>query len=477
MQLAPHPYQAKAIQMMCTQPGSAMLLDPGMGKTSIALAAHCVLQHHGKIKATLVIAPIRPMYLTWPNEIKKWDQFKHLTVSIIHGTPAQRLAAMRKPADIYLINPENVAWLEALLCIGAQYRGGDRCPSRLFGVEPTMLIVDESTRFKNARSMRFKALAKLLPQFPRSHILTGTPMPQTIEDLFAQFQIVDGGQRLGRYITHFRKQFMDSETIRIGGGRTIEKWHARRDALPALTAKIADVSMRLQAEDYLQMPKLTHNIIRVQLPAAVRKVYNALADDLVAKTSGGATLTAASAAAAVMKLRQITNGWAYGEESSVHLHNAKLDALADLVEEQSGSPIIVAVAFLHEVPAIREALKAVLPAGTAVPYLGGGVSRHNADQIVDAWNRGAYPVLLVHPTSVSHGLNLQAGGHAACWFGLTWNSEEHDQLNARVYRQGQDKPVVIHYLTAQDTVDEDIAQALASKSDVQASILNSLKKA
>jgi SNF2 family DNA or RNA helicase len=474
MQFAPHPYQVKAIQMMAMKDGSAMLLDPGMGKTSIALAAVCVLQAHKAIEAALVIVPIRPMTLTWPNEVKKWEQFSHLRVSIIHGTPAQRLAAMAKPADVYLINPENVAWLADSTKMGS-WAVGD--PLACFAVKPAMLIVDESTRFKNASSKRFKALKTLLPYFTRAHILTGTIMPQSIEDLFAQFQIVDGGERLGRYITHFRKQFMDSETIRIGGGRTIEKWHARRDALPLLTAKIADVSMRLQAEDYLTMPKLSHNIIPVQLPPAVRKVYNALADDLVAKTSAGATLTAASAAAAVMKLRQITNGWAYGEEESVHLHDAKLDALADLVEEQSGSPIIVAVAFLHEVPAIRAALKSVLPEGTEIPYLGGGVSRFQADVITTLWNAGEVPVLIVHPTSVAHGLNLQAGGHALVWFGLTWNSEEHDQCNARVYRQGQSKPVVIHYLTAKDTVDEDIAKALATKTSVQASVLNSLKKA
>ena len=461
MNFAPHPYQVKAISMMCQQAGSAMLLDPGMGKTSIALAAVCVLQAHKAIEAVLVIAPIRPMYLTWPNEIKKWEQFRHLRVSIIHGTEAQRFAAMNKPADVYLINPENVAWLA----------------KHFWHVSaPDMLIVDESTRFKNARSLRFKALQTILPKFTRAHILTGTPMPQTIEDLFAQFQIVDGGQRLGRYITHFRKQFMVAESIRIGGGRTIDKWHPKEGAADMVVAKIADVSMRLAAEDYLTMPKLTHNVIPVQLPAAVRKVYNDLSDDLVAKTSAGATLTAASAAAVVMKLRQITNGWAYGEEGSVHMHDAKLDALADLVEEQSGSPIIVAVAFLHEVPAIREALKSVLPAGTRVPYLGGGVPRAEANDIVDRWNYGEYPVLIVHPTSVAHGLNLQAGGHALVWFGLTWNSEEHDQCIARVYRQGQTKPVVIHYLTAQDTVDEDIAQALASKTDIQASVLNRLKK-
>ena len=462
------PFQAKATSLMCQKPGTAMLLDPGMGKTAIALAALTVLQHHKLIDAMLVIVPIRPMYLTWPNEVKKWAQFQHLKVSIIHGTPQQRVNAMAAKADVYLINPENVAWLvehskDYLLTLGC------------FGTPPKMLVVDESTRFKNARSLRFKALKTILPCFDRAHILTGTPAPQSIEDMFAQMQIVDGGDRLGRFITHFRKQFMYPETIRIGGGRTIEVWHPLANAAEKVAMKIADVSLRLQAEDYLTMPKISFNIIPVELPAAARKVSVKLADDLVAKTEGGTTLTAVTAAAAVMKLRQITNGWAYHEEGSAQVHTAKVDALADLVEEQQGTPLLVAVAFLHEVEAIREALKGVLPAGQGVPYLGGGVSRAEADRIVAEWNAGNLPVLLAHPTSVAHGLNLQAGGHAVCWFGLTWNLEEHVQFNARVYRQGQTKPVVVHYLTAKDTVDEDIAKALASKADVQASILNRLK--
>jgi SNF2 family DNA or RNA helicase len=294
--------------------------------------------------------------------------------------------------------------------------------------------------------------------------------------MFAQMQIVDRGQRLGRFITYFRKSYMESETIRVGGGRTVEKWYPREGAHIEMAAKIKDVSLRLQAEDYLTMPAIRYNRIRVELPAAVRKVYNKLSDDLVSETRNGVTLTAATAAAAVMKLRQIVNGWAYHEGGSEFLHNNKVSALCDLVEEQQGTPILVAVAFLHEVPAIQEALKTVLPAGTKVPYLGGGVTRTQADAIVAEWNRGELPVLLAHPTSVAHGLNLQAGGHSVCWFGLTWSLEEHIQFNARVYRQGQTKPVVIHYLTAADTVDEDIAQALADKSDVQAAILNRLKE-
>ena len=466
MLFTPHPYQTKAIKMMCQNEGSAMLLDPGMGKTSIALAAITVCRKHKAIESALVIAPLRPMRLTWPAEIAKWDQFKHLRVSIVHGTPAQRIAAAQAPADIYIINPENIDWL-------AETFGGVLWAG--WGTPPGMLIVDESTRFKNPQSKRFKALQALLPRFQRRHILTGTPMPQSIEDLFSQFQVVDKGARLGRYITHFRKQFMLPETVFIGGGRTIQKWHARRDSLELIAGKIADVSMRLQAEDYLTMPPISYNIIPVELPKPVRKAYNALSDDLVALLESGETLTSPTAAAAAMKLRQIVNGWAYHEGGSVQLHTAKTDALADLVEEQSGTPLLVAVAFLHEVPAIREALKSVLPVGTIVPYLGGGVTPGAADIIVDEWNEGAYPVLLVHPTSVSHGLNLQAGGHAVCWFGLTRSLEEHIQLNDRVYRQGQTKPVVIHYLTAKDTIDEAMAIALATKSSVQASILNHLK--
>jgi SNF2 family DNA or RNA helicase len=464
MQYNPLPFQQKAISLVCDKPGSALLLDPGMGKTAVTLAAHCVLQFHDLIQATLVIVPLRPMYLTWPAEVAKWDQFKHLKVSIIHGSAAQRLAAIEKKADIYLINPENVAWLVAMLngSLG------------LFGNIPGLLAVDESTRFKNGQSVRFKALKTILPLFPRRTILTGTVAPQGIEDLFAQMQIVDDGKRLGKFITHFRRLFMYSTPLRIGGGRTIDEWHVRPGAAQMITAAIKDVALRLQAEDYLTMPAITYNVIPVELPKAVRSVYKSLADDLVAQV-GDQKLTAVTAAAATMKLRQITNGWAYNETGSVHVHDAKLDALADLVEEQSGTPLLVAVAFLHEVPAIREKLASVLPKGTNVPYLGGGVSRTQADATVEAWNKGEVPVLLVHPTSVAHGLNLQAGGHAVCWFGLTWNLEEHIQTNARVYRQGQTKPVVIHYLTAKDTVDEDIAKALVDKSDLQSAILNRLK--
>ena len=455
MNYAPHPYQINAIQTMCANPSAALFLDPGLGKTSITLAAFTMLKEAGAVKSMLVIAPIRPMNLVWPNEIAKWADFNGLTFSIVNGTPKQREAALDVKADIYLINPENIAWL-------AQ----QNVPAGL----PDMLVVDESTRFKNPASVRFKALKLILDKFSRRYILTGTPAPQSVQDLFAQSYILDGGARLGRFITHFRKQFCNPELIYIAGGRTITKWNPKPEAAELIYKMLNGIALRLRAEDYLTMPALTMNTVEVELPAAARVAYKAMERDLFTTLGNGTNLTAASAAAAVMKLRQIVNGWAYSEEGSELVHEAKLEALAELVEEQQGQPTLVAVSFLHEVQAIRDTL-----GDQSIPYLGGGVSAKEADTIVARWNRGELPVLLAHPTSVAHGLNLQAGGHAVCWFGLTWALEEHEQFNCRVYRQGQKRPVVIHYIIVKDSVDESILAALKSKSSAQSAILERLK--
>jgi len=456
-QYAPHPYQLRAIQLMCSEPGACLFLDPGMGKTSITLAGFTVLKEHGAVNAMLVVAPRRPARLTWPQEVAKWADFNHLRVSLVLGSEAERIKAMGVEADIYVINPENTRWL-----------AGRRISA--FANVPDMLVVDESTKFKNAQSVRFKELKPLLPKFVRRYILTGTPAPQAVEDLFGQTFLVDEGQRLGRFVTHFRKQFCDPTEVFIGGGRTITKWHAKKNAPELVYHRLNDIAMHLKAEDYLQMPDLSYNNIPVELPRAARAAYEGLAGELYAKLSSGTVLTAPNAAAVNMKLRQITNGWVYSETGSVPMHDAKLEALVDLVEQQQGTPLLVAVAFLHEVPAIREAL-----GDKSIPYLGGGVSDKEADRIVADWNAGKLPVLLAHPSSVAHGLNLQAGGHAVCWFGLTWALEDYLQFNRRVYRQGQDHPVVIHHIVAAGTVDESIAEALQNKDDVQSAILNSLK--
>ena len=453
---APHPYQLRAIQLMCSEPGACLFLDPGMGKTSITLAAITVLQEHKAIKAVLVIAPRRPMLLTWRQEAAKWADFAHLRVVCVTGSEAQRVKAMAEPADIYVINPENVRWL-----------AGRRLES--FKNVPDMLVVDESTKFKNATSVRFKELKPMLSKFARRYILTGTPAPQSVQDLFGQVLIVDEGQRLGKFVTHFRKQFCNGEDVYIGGGRTITKWTAKANAPELVYHRLHDIAMHLKAEDYLQMPDLSYNNIAVELPRAARAAYEGLAGELYTLLKSGAALTAPNAAAARMKMRQVTNGVAYTEGDTELIHSAKLEALADLVEQQQGTPLLVAVAFRSEVDAIRQALSA------HVPYLGGGVSDKEADRIVADWNAGELPALLAHPNSVAHGLNLQAGGHSVAWFGLTDSLEDYIQFNRRVYRQGQEHPVVIHHIVAAGTVDESIAEALQNKADVQSAILDSLK--
>jgi SNF2 family DNA or RNA helicase len=323
--------------------------------------------------------------------------------------------------------------------------------------------------------VRFKALREHLGKFARRYILTGTPTPQSIEDLFSQAYICDEGAALGKFITRFRREFCMPESVHVGGGRVIQKWHPKKDAADRVYARVNGMALRLKAEDHLTMPKLIFNRIEVELPAPARAQYNTLAKDLFLATGGGLTMAPANAAACLMKLRQLVNGTAYAEteertQATVAIHTAKLDALADLVEEQQGTPLLVAVSFLHEVEAIRARL-----GDAAIPYLGGGVSAKAADDVVARWNRGELPVLLVHPTSVAHGLNLQAGGHCVAWFGLTWNLEEYDQLNRRVYRQGQTKTVVIHHIVARDTVDGAILDALQAKSSAQQAILNVLK--
>jgi SNF2 family DNA or RNA helicase len=425
-----------------------------MGKTAVTLAAFSLLRDFHAVTRLLVIAPVRPLRLVWRQEVAKWSDFAGLRVALAHGTAQERADALRSDADVYLINPENVAWLVSGLKAGTVKMQAD------------MLAVDESTKFKNWTSVRMKALKEILPRFKRRYILTGTPAPQHIEDLFSQTYIMDQGQRLGRFITYFRKEYFVEEPQR-GGYST---WMPKFDTEARIFAKLNGVAMRLNSKDYLAMPERTENVIRVELPPVARKAYDQMERTFFVEMQEGA-VTAANAAAASMKLRQFANGWVYGTGGAgVKVHDAKIEALSDLVEEQAGQPLLVAVAFLHEVEAIRAAL------GYAVPYLGGGVSHAAADAIVADWNAGKLPVLLAHPSSVAHGLNLQAGGHALVWFGLTWSLEEKLQMESRVWRQGQKRGVVFHYIIAADTIDELIVERLNEKDAAQSRLFDSLKR-
>jgi SNF2 family DNA or RNA helicase len=451
-QYTPHPYQLRAIQWLCEPvPGRALFLEPGLGKTSITLAALSVLLGRGHAKRALVVAPLRPTYLVWPAEARKWEDFRGLQVRNLHVLkPADRAATVAGPGQIDLINYDGLRWLVPLLAKGNPY---------------DVVVFDESTKLKHTNTERFKTLKPLLPTFARRWLLTGTPAPRGLEDLFGQVYCGDLGERLGKFITHFRRTYFHELPQR--GGYSL--WTPKPGAQQTIEAKLSDFALTMQAEDYLQMPPLLVNDILVTLPAGARRTYEELERDFFAEVASG-KVTAANAAVAAGKLRQIVGGQVYDASRTAHsVHDEKLRALADLIEEQSGSPLLVAVAFQHEVDAICQFLKQDLP------YLGGGVSAARATQIADDWNAGKLPVLLAHPTSVAHGLNLQAGGHAVCWFSLTWNLEEYTQFNARVYRQGQERTVVIHHLLAEDTIDQRVAAVLADKDKRQRSIMEALK--
>jgi SNF2 family DNA or RNA helicase len=465
----PRPYQLDAIKRGLALPAFALFLDPGMGKTSSTLEIVRELIQSKQHKSALVIAPIRPARYTWPAETQKWAQFNNLRVSLVLGSLKQRRAALRAPAEIYVINPENVQWLYDELA-------AEQDPAaRRQWFTPTILVVDESTKFKNPQAKRFKALKDMLPLFKRRYILTGAPAPQSLQDLWSQVYLLDAGARLGRSITAFRKRFFD-EVIPFPGA-SFSEWVLREGADVEIFDRIAPLSIRLDSREHLAMPELVINKVDVELPEGAARVYAKLERDFVAGIADG-KVTAANAAAASMKLRQIANGTVYytdeeaGQGGAVgEVHDAKIEALVDLVEEQSGQPLLVAVAFKHEVVRIREAI------GGDVPYLGGGVPTKEADDIIASWNRGEIPVLLAHPTSVAHGLNLQSGGHSLAWFGLSWSLEEYIQMNGRVWRQGQKSPmVIVHHIIARNTIDEAIVAALDRKDATQAGLFATLKR-
>jgi len=452
----PHPYQLHAAQHALNNPGAALFLEPGLGKTAISLAVVSVLKRERVTKGVLVIAPLRVCFSVWPKEGQKWAEFNALSVGVLHDDIGQKKAkTLREKHDVYVINPDGLKWLAAEL--------------KVLGSMPfDMLIVDESTKFKHASTARFKLLKTMLPKFKRRLLLTGTPAANNLQDLFGQVYLIDNGARLGKFITHFRRTYFDEERHWMG----FSIWHPRDDTAIKIEERVRDVCMYMRAEDLLTMPKRFDNRISVTLPADVQRVYAKVESDFYADL-GTDSINAAHAATAGMKLRQIVGGQVYTDDRVAHLHTVKLDALADLIEEQSGQPILVAVAFKHEAEAIRAMLARDFKIDA--PYLGGGISATKSDQIAAQFNAGTLPVLLAHPASVAHGLNLQAAAKAVCWFTLTWNLEEYDQLNRRVYRQGQQHTVVIHHIIADGTIDEVVYAALVAKDKTQRNLLDALK--
>ena len=416
-----------------------------MGKTISTLTAiNDLVRNRFETQKVLVIAPIRVARDTWPTEIKKWDHLAGLTVSTITGTAKQREAAANRRADIYTIGRENIPWLVK--------HHGSRWPY-------DMVIIDELSSFKNPQAKRFKALKKVRPKIHRIVGLTGTPAPNSLLDIWAPFRLIDNGERLGRFITHYRDQYF---TPGRRNGTVVYNWNLRPGADQAIYDNIADITVSMRTADYLQLPEATHQHITVQLPAKARKHIDTLKRDLVLDLDDD-TIDAANAATLSLKLQQLAGGAIYNEEGNdyITIHNEKIQALTELVDQAQGNPMLVCYWFKHERDRILD----------AVP----GARVLDTQQDFHDWNNGDIPVALIHPASAGHGLNLQAGGHIMVWYTTPWSLELYEQANARLHRQGQTEPVSIIHIDTADSIDQTVHQALTRKDTTQQALITAVK--
>jgi hypothetical protein len=443
----PKEYQKRAIKLLLGQASGALFLDPGLGKTSVCLATFKILKEQGFAQKMLIIAPLRPVYKVWPDEIEKWLEFNELSYTILHGP--QKRANLGVDADIYIINPEGLLWLFDAVTLKEHPKWD-------------ILCIDESTKFKDSTTRRFKLLKPFIKNFTRRWILTGTPSPNGLEDLFGQIYLLDLGRALGQYITHYRMRFFERS------GFNLYDWKPRFGAFQEVTDLIKPLVMQLSAEDYLQMPQLVFSNITVSLPSSAQKQYKEVEDFFLTRMAE-ADIVAANAAVAGVKCRQMANGAVYDADKKViPIHDEKLDALEDTLEELSGKPTLVLYEFDHD----RQRILARLG---DVPVLGHGVTPKHLERIVDGFNAGDIKCLLGHPASMGHGLNLQGACHHIIWFGITWNLEFYDQAIARIYRQGQKADrVYVYHIVAKDTLDERVLKTLGSKDHSQQALLKAL---
>lgn len=429
---------------MLERQAAGVLLDPGLGKTSIVLAAFDILRRKKLARKALVIAPLRPCYLVWPAEIEGWDDFKHLRYAILHGKNKE--AALASDADIYIINPEGLDWL--LNRNGKQWRA--------LGFDT--LVVDELTRFKHSKGKRFKLLKKVLGTFQRKWGLTGTPAPNGLQDLFGQMYVLDEGAALGRYITHYRMQYFYNPD---GNGW---KWVPRAGAAELIYERLRALCIRMRDEDYLKdLPQIIPIKIMLELPPAARDMYDKMEDLMIAKLADK-LVVASNAAAASTKCRQIANGAVYVDDDVasivrgstgrkvLHVHDVKLEAVSELVEELQGNPLLLAYEFNHDLDRLLAHF------GRDTPYIGSGVNAKRSREIESAWNAGEIPLLLGHPASMGHGLNFQGcNAQHVAYFSMFWDLELYDQFIRRVRRQGNKAPrVFVHHFMMKDTCDEAI---------------------
>jgi len=444
MKYIPHTYQRFCIDYLLERPAVGLFLKPGMGKTSIALtAAERLLYDRFAVNKVLVIAPLRVAEDTWSRESEKWDHLRHLRVSRVLGSARQRTAALAREADVYCINRENVDWLVK------QY--GLAWPFDL-------VIVDELSSFRNPSARRFKALRKVRPLVKYLWGLTGTPRPRSLLDLWAQVYLLDQGARLGKTFTAYRNRWFSAGRQ---NGYVIYEWRPRPGAEEEVYGLISDICISLETQGNVEMPKLVETVRSVPLSPAVRALYESMERDAILSLAGE-VIDAGSAAAVNGKLLQIAGGAVYDEDHAVHrLHDHKLDALEDILEEADGEPVLVAYRFQHE----RERILERFPQAVQLKDSG----------TIAAWNRGEIPLLLAHPAGAGHGLNLQDGGHIIVWFGPTYDLELDEQFNDRLYRQGQKATTSIIYLVTEDTVEADAMAALRAKADGQNAMMAAVR--
>lgn len=428
------------------RPHSGLLLDPGLGKTSTTLAYIDFMKAGGHPHHTLVVAPLRVAKTVWPIEVEKWADFSNLKViDLCEKSKEERIALLKLKADIYVINPESL--------------------QRLLKIDPwlyvplSILVIDESTKFKDPTTQRFKFLREHIHKFGRRHILTGTPAPNGLQDLFGQMFVVDNGKTLGKYITHFRQEFMYPDRSGFG-------WVMAPGVEPIIYERVRPYLLRLMAKDHLEMPELINNFIEVELAPKLMENYKKLEKNFLLKLNDE-TVVAFNTAALGVKCRQFSNGFLYNDNhDALPVHGQKLEALLELVDEMQGRPLLVCYEFIEDGRAIQQ----ILPGAVNISQSKDSLA------IVREFNAGNIPVLIGHPKSMGHGLNLQEKCRDICWFGITWDLELYQQAIARVWRQGQPSPIVVnHHLVAKGTLDMTVVKRLSDKDANQMRLNNALK--
>lgn len=443
MKYNPHEYQSYATEFILSHPISAVFLEMGLGKSVITLSAIFDLCLDSFLVCkVLVIAPLRVARDTWPAEINKWDHLKGLSYSVAVGTEKERIDALKKQSTLYIINRENVDWLVHKSGIPFHF---------------DMVVIDELSSFKSYGAKRFKSLLKVRPSVKRIVGLTGTPSSNGLMDLWAEFRILDLGQRLGRYISHYRNTFFKPDKR---NAQIIFSYKPLPGAEEEIYKQISDITISMKSTDYLKMPEYVSNEVFVTLSDKEWKVYSDFKENMVANL-GDEDIDAVNAAVLSGKLLQMANGAVYDSENKAHvIHDKKLDALEDLIEGANGKPVLVAYWYKHDLERIKERFP---------------VRQIQSSKDIEDWNNSKIPIAVIHPASAGHGLNLQSGGSTLIWFGLTWSLELYQQTNARLYRQGQRDTVIVHHIITKNTIDEDVLLALTKKEKTQDALIDAVK--